>query len=257
MSTVRSENVADHVRLITLNRPDALNALTSPMLDKLVDAVRDASDDESIRCLVITGAGKAFCAGVDLKELNAGGRIFEDDGLGPKAAFVAAMRECPKPIIGAVNGAAVTGGFELALACDFLYAAERAKFADTHARVGILPGWGLSQKLPRIVGIQRAREISFSGNFFGADDALRWGLVNRVLPDDELIPAAIDIASQISTALPDALYRIKSMINDGWGMDLRSALDEEGRRSQAYMKHIDIDKMEERLAQLKARSKKQ
>lgn len=256
MTAIQSESIAEHVQLITLNRPDALNALTADMLDELVAALSAASESESVRCIVITGAGKAFCAGVDLKELGAGGRIFDNDGLGPKAAFVAAMRKCPKPIVGAINGAAVTGGFELALACDFLYASEHAKFADTHARVGIMPGWGLSQKLPRIVGIQRAREISFSGNFFGAEDALRWGLVNRVLAKDELLTAAIDIASQIATALPDALYRVKAIINDGWEMSLGDALIEEGRRSQAYMDQIDVDKMEERLEQLKARSRK-
>ena len=172
------------------------------------------------------------------------------------SAWLRAFSECRKPVIGAVNGFAVTGGFELALACDFLYASENAKFADTHARVGLLPGWGLSQKLPRLVGINRAREISFSGNYFSAREALEWGLVNSVYPQNELLEASLDIAHQISTCLPDALYRIKAMMNEGWEMTLGDGLAAEGRASGAYNPGVDFGVMKERLAQLQQRSRK-
>ncbi|WP_420866360.1 enoyl-CoA hydratase-related protein [Halioglobus japonicus] len=164
-----------------------------------------------------------------------------------------AFNGCQKPIIGAVNGFAVTGGFEIALACDFLYAAESARFADTHARVGLIPGWGLSQKLPRLVGINRAREISFTGNYFGAADAEAWGLVNRVCSDNDLLAEALDTAHQIATALPEALFAIKAMMNEGWEDTLGHALVMEGERSNAYNSSIDVSGMAERLSTLKAR----
>ena len=163
--------VKEGVALITLNRPAALNALSLAMTDAILEAFRQVNADDSIMAVVLTGRGKAFCAGVDLKELAGGNGMMSADNLGPETPIIRAMADCRKPLIGAINGFAVTGGFELALACDFLYAAEEAKFADTHARVGLLPGWGLSQKLPRLVGINRAREISFTGNYFSADDA--------------------------------------------------------------------------------------
>ena len=182
---------------------------------------------------------------VDLKELENTPEMMGSEGLGPDAPLLRAFSDCPKPIIGAINGFAVTGGFELALACDFLYAADTAKFADTHARVGLLPGWGLSQKLPRLVGINRAREISFSGNYFSAEQAMEWGLVNAVYPQNELLEAALDIAHQISTALPDALYRIKAMMNQGWEMTLGDGLEKEGQASSDYNSKVEFSSMKE------------
>mgnify|MGYP006254191393 FL=1 len=142
------------VALVTLNRPDAHNALNRALSEAIIATFADLAVDEGVRAIVLTGSGRAFCAGVDLKALTDEPELLSSGlGLGPESPIVVALEQCPQPIIGAVNGAAVTGGFELALACDYLFASEQARFADTHARVGILPGWGLSQKLSRIIGI--------------------------------------------------------------------------------------------------------
>lgn len=244
------------VALVELNRPQAFNALTASLMTGLAEVLNDLSKDAAIRVIVLTGRGRAFSAGVDLKELENSPEMMGTEGLGPRAPVLAAFSSCLKPIIGAVNGFAVTGGFELALACDFLYAAESAKFADTHARVGLLPGWGLSQKLPRLVGINRAREISFSGNYFSAQQAMEWGLVNSVYPQNELLEATLDMAHQISTCLPDALYRIKAVMNQGWQMTLGDGLVAEGEAASAYNPSVDFTVMQERLAQLQRRSRK-
>ena len=177
--------------IVTLNRPDAMNALSRELREDFVAAFRECCEDESIRVVIVTGTGKAFCAGFDLKELAE-----SDDQPDQEAdnAMARAMEAFDGPIIGAVNGHAVTGGFELALACDVLIASEHARFADTHARVGILPGWGLSQKLPRLVGLSRAREISFTGAPVFAPQAYEWGLVNHVVPAGELLDKAMEIA---------------------------------------------------------------
>lgn len=244
------------IALVELNRPDQFNALTQVLVAGLCEVFGKLSTDQDIRVIVLTGRGKAFTAGVDLKELEHSPDMMGTVNLGPQTPLLKAISDCPKPIVGAVNGFAVTGGFELALACDFLYAAETAKFADTHARVGLLPGWGLSQKLPRLVGINRAREISFSGNYFSAQQGLEWGLVNAVFPQGELLEAALDIAHQIASSLPDALYRIKGMMNQGWETTLGEGLIQEGVASSAYNPGVDFTAMKERLAQLQQRGRK-
>lgn len=247
----------DHSLLVTLNRPEANNALNPEVNAGIVAAFEMAATDDDIRAVVLTGRGRAFCAGVDLKALTDNPDILTGGGLGPQSPMVVAMSQCQKPIIGAVNGAAVTGGFELALACDFLYASENARFADTHARVGILPGWGLSQKLPRLIGINRAREMSFTGNFLSAQRALEWGLVNRVCSADELLNEALACAAQIGEAQSQAVMALKGLMNDGWGLPLGEALELEGERSNAFVKHVDFTVMAERLDALRARAKKQ
>ena len=180
------------VAVVTMNRPEAMNALSKGLRAELAAAMVEVNADDSIRAVVLTGAGtRAFTAGLDLKELGADtsnlGAANAEDAL---ANPVKAIEQCKKPVIGAINGVAITGGFEVALACDILIASENARFADTHARVGIMPGWGLSQKLSRMIGISRAKELSFSGNFLDAQTACAWGLVNRVVPADELLAAA-------------------------------------------------------------------
>ncbi len=159
------ERPIDGCALVTLNRPRAMNALSTALRAELVAALNRLSADTSVRVLVLTGAGKAFCAGLDLKELGAGSdpatALVPAEALDP----VAALARFTGPIIGAINGVAITGGFELALGCDVLIASTAASFADTHARVGVMPGWGLSQRLPRIVGASRAKELSLTGKF--------------------------------------------------------------------------------------------
>lgn len=171
------------VAIVTLNRPDALNALSHALRAEIVKAFQDLAKDDTVRAAVLTGAGRAFTAGIDLKEAGSSGFKLGADG--GNIDLAKGLAEFPWPIIGAINGFAITGGFELALMCDVLLASEKAKFADTHARVGIMPGWGLSQKLPRLIGISRAKELSFTGNFLDAEMAERWGLVNRVYKADE------------------------------------------------------------------------
>jgi len=151
------------VATVTLNRPDQMNALSAALRLAIGDAFRALQADADIRAAVLTGAGRAFCAGMDLAELSAGaaGASGHETSVAGQAEMADGIAAFEGPVIAAVNGHAITGGFELALACDLILASERAKFADTHARVGMLPGWGLSQKLPRLIGVARAKEISF------------------------------------------------------------------------------------------------
>jgi enoyl-CoA hydratase len=186
--------VTDRVATVTLNRPEARNALSPALLDAIVDAINTCETRDDVDVVVLTGADPAFCAGIDLKYLGSTGIDGE--------AIAADLTGEPfpartKPIIGAVNGPAVTGGLELALACDFLVASERARFADTHGRVGVMPGWGLTVRLAEAVGQRRAREMSTTGNFIDAATALAWGLVNHVVVHDELLPTARSIAADI------------------------------------------------------------
>ena len=189
--------VADRVAVITLNRPEKRNALNRAVRRALPAAISKCDADDDVDVMILTGTDPAFCAGVDLKEFGSGevqqGEGFaevgerRDDGRTP---FRGALPAHTKPLIGAVNGVAVTGGFEVALNCDFLIASERARFADTHARVGVMPGWGLTVLLAQRIGVGRAKEMSITGNYVDAETALAWGLVNHVVPHDELLPFA-------------------------------------------------------------------
>src|SRR5690349_1487283 len=189
---------SDHgaVRVLTLNRPAARNALSRDLIKATYAALTGADGDESVRAVVLTGADPAFCAGVDLKEA-------QRDGLGYFEEFrsqscIAATAKMRTPIIGAINGAVFTGGLEMALGCDFLIASERAVFADTHASVGILPGGGMTARLPQVVGTPMARRMSMTGEVIDAARAERIGLVTEVLAHDRLIPRALELAAQIA-----------------------------------------------------------
>lgn len=189
--------IKDRTALITLNRPAARNALSSDLLRALPEAIVAADANDEVDVIVLTGADPAFCAGLDLRELGSSGSNLAGGPTSTKE-WSTPWPAVGKPVIGAINGAAVTGGFEIALNCDFLIASERAKFGDTHARVGLLPGWGLSVLLPQAVGIRRAREMSLTGNFMDAQEALAFGLVNRVVAHDDLLPVALSIAADIA-----------------------------------------------------------
>ena len=170
------------------------------MLALLPTLMRSADASDDVDVIILTGADPAFCAGLDLRELGSSASNLDGSGAGGGSNSDGVRGPFPrltKPLIGAINGVAVTGGFELALNCDFLIASERAKFGDTHARVGVMPGWGLTVLLPQAIGVRRAREMSFTGNFLSAGDALQWGLVNRVVAHDELIPVARQVAHDI------------------------------------------------------------
>lgn len=246
------------VALVTLNRPDANNALNRELSEAIIETFSALAKNDDVRAIVLTGAGRCFCAGVDLKALEEDSALLSSGlGLGPDSPIVVALEECPQPIIGAVNGAAVTGGFELALACDYLFASEHARFADTHARAGLLPGWGLSQKLSRIIGINRAREMSLTGNFIDAQRAEAWGLVNRICEADALVPEALASAAQIADSDPSAVVALKSLMNDGSKEALGTSLRMEGERANAFAKSVDYSQMSARLAALRQRAGKQ
>lgn len=184
------------VRIITLNRPHARNALTTALIDAVRGELAAADVDGRVDVVILTGTDPAFCAGLDLRELGAtGGNAAKISDASVPVGHP--WRPLSKPVIGAVNGASITGGLEFALACNFLVASERARFADTHARVGVLPGWGLTSRLPATVGRGFARRMSLSGDFVDAQQALRVGLVTEVVPHDRLLTAAVDVAVSI------------------------------------------------------------
>jgi len=224
-SRVLEVEKGEGVATLTLNRPEAMNALSRELRGALAGAFGDLQADSAIRVAILTGSGRAFCAGFDLKELGAGDAGGNADL--EESDVMAAMNAFEGPIIGAINGHAITGGFELALACDLLVASTEARFADTHIRVGILPGWGLSQKLSRWIGISRAKELSLTGNPIDAAQALAWGLVNRVVPPEELLPTCRALAADMLSCEAKALRGYKRLIDEGYGMALRDALKHE------------------------------
>lgn len=249
----------DHgIATVTLNRPGHMNALSAPLRAAIATTFEGFQEDADLRAVILTGAGRAFCAGLDLKEL--GGET--TDGANPggalgEANMIETLWRCPVPIIGAVNGYAITGGFELALACDFLIASSEARFADTHARVGIVPGWGLSQLLPRRIGAARAKELSFTGNFLDADAALACGLVNRVVAPDALLATCTELANDIASCEPATLREIKRVYDDGARMDLGEALAFEASASRAWSRGVSAADVAERRRAIQARGREQ
>jgi len=245
------------VALVTLNRPDALNALNRALRAEIVRVFTELKDDAGIRAVVLTGAGRAFTAGIDLKEAGQTGFALGADEDSKSINMAAALEAYPWPIIGAINGFAITGGFELALMCDVLLASENARFADTHARVGIVPGWGLSQKLSRLIGISRAKELSFTGNFIDARTAEKWGLVNRVYLAADLVPAALQLATEMTDTQPVLLKKYKALIDDGFGMNFAAAMKEEVKRSIEHSASVTAESVEEARKQVTMRGRDQ
>lgn len=255
MNTVLLEK-HDGFAIVTLNRPQAMNALSRELRSEFVEVFTNCTDDPNVRVIILTGNGKAFCAGFDLKELGSGA---SSDAAEEVSNIVAeAMQAFEGPIIGAINGHCITGGFEMALACDVLIASESARFADTHARVGMLPGWGLSQKLPRLIGLSRAREISFTGAPVFAKQAYEWGLINHVLAAEELLPKAIEIAQNMCGCVPHILTQYQELISEGYSMPLDKALlwEEEKAIESARQATSDIIEQRRQAILEKGRSEK-
>lgn len=237
---------SDGVATITLNRPEAMNALSHALRTEFFDACQDVANDSSMRAVIVTGAGeRAFTAGLDLKELG-------EQGLGaatdqnPARNPCRALESLSIPVIGAINGVAITGGFELALACDVRIASTNARFADTHARVGIIPGWGLSQKLSRFIGLSRACELSFTGQFLDAETACDWGLVNHVYEADELMAKARALADDMASIDPEFLKAYKKLIFDGYDRNFRDALALEKQTTDAWNGNVSAEDVEQR-----------
>ena len=245
------------VAVVTMNRPEAMNALSRGLRAELAAAMEQVDADSEVRAVVLTGAGRrAFTAGLDLKELGVEG-LAAANASEPLANPVKAIEQCRKPVIGAINGVAITGGFEVALACDILIGSENARFADTHARVGIMPGWGLSQKLARMIGISRAKELSLSGNFLDAQTACAWGLLNRVVPADELLGAAKQLAADIATADPGMVQAYKALIDEGYALSFGEGMALENARSTAANSQVDKEEVEARRLAVMERGREQ
>lgn len=219
MADVVLMEVADRVATVTLNRPKARNAMSVELIDLLRRLVAEADARSDVDVIILTGTDPAFCAGLDLKELGRdGGALKKADPIRPTTApsdgsdarrqARGANLPTAKPVIGAINGVTVTGGLELALNCDFLVASDRARFADTHSRVGVHPLWGLTVTLPQAIGLRRAREMSATGNFVDARQAFQWGLVNHVVDHAELLPFCQRLAADIVSSDQRALTAV-------------------------------------------------
>ncbi|MCC6433594.1 MAG: enoyl-CoA hydratase [Acidimicrobiales bacterium] len=251
--------VADRVATITLDRPEARNSLSSTMRRELPAAMARADADEAVDVIILTGSDPAFCAGLDLKELGARGSKLADSVGTPEAGRVGGpWTPTAKPVIGAVNGAAITGGFEVALNCDFLIASERARFADTHSRVGVMPGWGLTVLLAEAVGMRRARQLSYSGNFLTAHDALAWGLVNHVVDHDELLPFCRRLAADIVGNDQAGVRRMKATYDAVTAVPLGEGWQVEHRMGQEWAaSRMDLGQVEQRRQAIMERGRKQ
>ena len=201
----------DHgpVRVLTLNRPGARNALNRSLIRALYAALKSADKDASVRAVVLTGTDPAFCAGIDLKEAARDGLKYFDEF--KSHSCISAVAEMRTPCVGAINGPTFTGGLELALGCDFLIASERAVFADTHARVGILPGGGMTARLPQVVGAAMARRMSMTGEVVDAVRAERIGLVTEVVTHDGLLSRAVELAAQIAVVPKPTMLGLKEI----------------------------------------------
>jgi enoyl-CoA hydratase len=247
---------ADAVVTVTLNRPASLNALSRELRRRLAETFRALAADAGARAVILTGAGRAFCAGIDLKELGSG-ETRVGTPRDPLYDPTAAMAGFRGPIIGAINGAAVTGGLELALACDLLLAAPSARFADTHGRVGVHPAWGLSQRLSRLVGIGRAKEMSLTGNFVDATTAERWGLVNRVVPAEDLLPACRRLAADMLSLEPAMLLSYKRLMDDGYALGFGEAMQLEARVAADHNAAVTPEAVAARRLAILARGREQ
>lgn len=224
-ATLKLEMVEPHVLLITLNRPEVANAINTQMGHDMLDLWRRLTDDAGdVRCAILTGSGdKIFCAGGDLKERNG---MTKQQWVAQHELFERAywtLVEVPVPIIAAINGHAYAGGLETALACDFLYASSAARFALTEVSIGIMPGGGGTQNLPRAVGERRAKEIILTAKPFSAQQAAEWGLVNRICEPGELMNAALETARIIAGNAPLSVRQAKKSIHFGLQMELKTA----------------------------------
>ncbi|MBI3224469.1 MAG: enoyl-CoA hydratase [Mycolicibacterium cosmeticum] len=246
---------SDHgaVRLLTLNRPEARNALNRELIRALYAALTETDADEAVRAVVLTGTDPAFCAGVDLKEAARDGlKYFEEFR---SQSCITAVREMRTPIIGAINGATFTGGLEIALGCDFLVASKRAVFADTHARVGILPGGGMTARLPQVVGLAMARRLSMTGEVIDAARAERIGLVTEVVEPSQLLGRALQLAGQIAEVPGPIMLGLKQIYTEGAAAVIDPALDAEARI--AYAQHRDFDSLGDQFRAVSERNKSQ
>lgn len=254
MSDLVLVEVSDGVGVVRLNRLAERNALNAALRAEIPEAL-DARED--VGALILTGADPAFCAGLDLGELSQVG-FSQSESAGAGRTERLPFGNLTKPLIGAINGAAVTGGFEYALCCDLLIASERARFADTHARVNVMPGWGMTFLLPEAIGVRRARQMSFTGNFIDAETALAWGLVNQVVPHEELMPVAKQLASDMASVRPASLRQLKRVYREvGDEPGTPAALAREKQHSRDWLARFKPTELNEERRALQARGRQQ
>jgi len=252
--TARVDDHGDGLVLLTLNRPQSANAMNTQMGRDLLDFFDAVNADPlPYRCIVVTGAGdKAFCAGGDLKERQG----MSDDAWQVQhllfERMIRAFISCPIPVIGAINGAAYAGGCEMALCCDFVYAAETARFALTEVTLGIMPGAGGTQNLPRAVGERRAKEIILTGRPFSAQDAYQWGMVNRLCAPDRLLDETIETARRIADNAPISVRQAKHSIHFGLQTDLATGMMFE---IEAYSRMVPTEDRREGIASFNEKRK--
>jgi enoyl-CoA hydratase len=230
-------DMEDGVALITLNRPERHNAICQDLLVNLYNYIDEVTDNVEIRVAIITGAGRSFCSGIDLSVIG------KDNLLNPRGDgkdFPDVLRPCKKPIIGAINGNTITGGFELALNCDFLIASENARFIDSHAKLGIHPGWGMTQLLQQAVGLRMAKQISFTSKPLSARDALRLGLVNEVVAPEALLPRAKEIARDICSVNQDIMSTMKELMEKRNELSHDEAFQAETDSFHEFLKKVKL-----------------
>lgn len=224
--------VEDHVALITLNRPDALNALNDQLLTELVQALNEAQDNDKVRCIVLTGSEKAFAAGADIKMMSEKSfvEVFSEDLFGPEAEAITRIR---KPVIAAVSGYALGGGCELAMMCDFIICSDTAKFGQPEINLGVMAGMGGSQRLTRFIGKSKAMDMNLTGRFMDADEAERSGLVSRVVPSKKLMEEAMQAAQKIAEKSMISVMAVKEAVNRSYEVPLAEGLLYERRVFQS------------------------
>jgi enoyl-CoA hydratase len=242
----------DGVAVVIIDRPERRNALTTALMAAIAETMAALDNDDSVGAIVLTGRDPAFCAGLDLSELSSTGQNLFHDQTG---------RPWPRlstPVIGAVNGPAVTGGLELVLHCDLAIASERASFADTHTRVGVLPGWGLSVLLPQAIGQRRAKQLSFTGNYVPAALALQWGLVNLVVPHAELLPEATRLAQDICSNDRAAVATLLTLYDDNAADQTAAGQQREWRVAREWRDHMYTpEQVASRQASIRLRGRSQ
>ena len=250
--TILVERSEEGFATLVLNRPDKLNTLSIQLRREMAAAIDALEADPKIRVLILTGAGRAFTAGLDLDEWAAPGVVaagaYEHDA-------VETLKRFSGPVIGAINGLAMTGGVEIALACDVLIASTEARFADSHAQVGLLPGWGGSARMVRRIGLHRAKELALTARFLSAEEAGAWGFVNHVVAPEALRPSAEAMARQMLACVPEALVAYRKLLDDEAGMTLADALRFERAASLANNTPVGRAEIDARLAQLRRRKR--
>lgn len=247
--------VADRIATILVDRPAARNALDAATLDGLVAAIEAADADDAVDVLVLTGSDPVFCAGLDLRALEAGADGFDIGSLTQRGNPWPVRT---KPLVGAINGPAITGGLELALYCDILVASEKASFGDTHAQVGIMPFWGMSVLLPQAVGHRTAVQMSLTGRFLSAEDAFRLGMVSAVVPHGQLMERAAETARDVRVGDQPAVRALLAAYRDTWGVgDAEARAAEQGRAREWQSTGFDAAEIGRRRVAIQARGRAQ